>query len=319
MYVGSCSGVFYAFDPDTGEVAWRHDTAQDGMAAQFHGDALLTAELVVVGSDAKPMAHIYAFERSSGVVRWKVAFPSGVGVDMRLFGDTVLAASMSGDVVAIDLASGTVAWSVRSELELTPQALPVDPALIDGHYYVPWRSGYLDAYDATTGALVWRRELPATPNTSVVAVDDALVLGLLDGRLLRLEREDGALAAELTIGTMVYGELVVAGDCLLALVAPVSREREGDALFCVQPDLSGERWRYATLVRESFGTFEPLVRDEQVVAGVRGRLFGVAISDGSLLWTYPIQGLPRGLGASPSTLYVGTFGGLVSALPWLPD
>ena len=66
VYFGSCPGSYFAVDRASGEVRWSYDTSQDGTTAQFHGDALITDELVVVGSDAQPMGQLYAFDRASG-------------------------------------------------------------------------------------------------------------------------------------------------------------------------------------------------------------------------------------------------------------
>lgn len=325
--MGSCSGRFFAFEPESGEVLWQYDTAQDGASAQFHGDALLTDELVIVGTDARPVGHLYAFERDDGAVCWKVPFPGGVTVDVRRHGETVLAASVGGEVVAIDLRTGEPVWRVEAQAEGRDEGgVParlgnaVDPALSGGRYYVPWRSGRLDAYDAATGELIWQRELPAVPNTSITPVGGGLVVGTLDGRLFRLDPGSGELTGELTVGSIVYGELVPAGDCLLALVARGADPGEsGHELACVEPDLGGVFWRHGTGSDGEFGTFEPLLVRDQVVVGVEGKLLGVSRDDGSLRWSRPVRGLPRGLGSSPSMLYVGTLGGRVLALRWAPE
>jgi len=319
VYIGSCSGVFYAFESSTGTVLWQHDTKTDGPSAQFHGDALVTEELVIVGSDARPVAQLYAFERAGGAVRWKHAFPFGVMVDLKRFGNSVLVASVNSEVAAFDISTGEVLWWSPSGLETSPQSPPVDPVLADGSYYVAWRTGHLDAYDATTGTLSWRRELPATPNSSLVTVDDDLVLGTMAGTLLSLGRSSGDVLAELPLGGYIYGELVPTADCILALVAPPEGERApGHSLVCAAPDLSGVRWRHTSEVPGSFGTFDPLVVGDLVIVGPKGELQAVSMTDGALLWTRPIDGLPRGLANSGSTLYVGTIGGLVLALPWAP-
>lgn len=315
MYVGSCSGVFYSLDAATGAVSWRYDTSQGGAAAQFHGDALVTPELVVVGSDGRPSGSLYAFERDGGGLRWRHDFPGGVAVDVHRHGRRVLATSMAGDVVAVDLASGEIAW--RSEAGAEVSGRPVDPALDGDRYYVAWPPGYLDAYDAVTGSRLWRTELPSRPNTSVAALGDDLVVGTLDGRLLRYDRASGEPRAQLRVGSMLYGELVPAGGGLLTLAAPeAGSEARGHAVVCVEPDLSGERWRHETGAAGEIGTFEPLVVDDEVVAGTEGKLFALAVGDGSVRWSVPVPGLPRGLGASEATLFVGTLSGHVLALPW---
>lgn len=315
VYVGSCSGTFFAFEAQSGKVVWQYDTARDGTPAQFHGDALVTEDLVVVGSDARPTAYLYAFERDDGEVRWKRAFPRGVAVDVRRHGDAVLAVSMNGEVVTIDLATGDVVW--RSEPETAEVGLPTDPALREGRYYVPRRSGRLEAYDVGRGERLWSRELPASPNTSVVAGEAGVAVGTADGRLLRFDENSGEPSGELAVGAFLYGELVLAGNCLLVLAAPAGgEEAAGHEVVCVEPDLGSVRWRYREEVPGAIGTFEPLVRNDEIVVGVEGKLIGLSLADGTVRWTRSVEGLPRGLGHSPTMLYVGALGGTVTAWPW---
>ncbi|MFL6289267.1 MAG: PQQ-binding-like beta-propeller repeat protein, partial [Thermoanaerobaculia bacterium] len=146
LYIGSCSGKFFALNRATGQVAWTYDTAADGPAAQFHGDALVTDRLVVVGADSLPQGYLYALERSSGTVRWKHAFPGGVGAQILRRGDTAFAVSASGEVVAVDLESGRIVWRTSPPAEAGDRLL--DPILDGDRLFVGWRPGYVDAFDA---------------------------------------------------------------------------------------------------------------------------------------------------------------------------
>jgi outer membrane protein assembly factor BamB len=98
LYVGSCSGRFFALNRTNGQVVWSHDTSVDGPSASFHGDVLVTDRLVLVGSDAEPQGYLYALERSTGVARWKHPFPGGVGAAILRRGETAFAVSASGEV-----------------------------------------------------------------------------------------------------------------------------------------------------------------------------------------------------------------------------
>ncbi len=110
VYTASCNGSVYAFERATGRVRWRHDSSADGPSANFHGAVVLTDELLVIGGDAEPFAHLYAFERASGAVRWKRRFDGGVYIDLLRYGDTVLGVTRRGDAFAADLATGEVRW-----------------------------------------------------------------------------------------------------------------------------------------------------------------------------------------------------------------
>lgn len=317
VYIGSCSGKFYAFAAASGAVVWSHDTAQDGESAQFHGDALITDELVIVGSDTRPLGFLYAFERPTGEVRWRIPFKGGVATDVWRHGELALAVAVSGEVVAVEIATGDTRWLVEGEP--AKGARPGDPALRDGRLYVPWRSGAVEAFDAATGERLWRRDLGAVLNTSIEAIGDSLVVGDLDGRLHRLRAEDGTPLSYLQTTGVPYGELVVGEGCLFTLLAlgGVGEEMRfagPHEIVCFEPDLSTLRWRRQ--VAEPWGTFHPLVWRGRVIVGFEGTLLALSSTDGSLIWQRSIPGLPRGLGASATDLFVGTLPGPVLALPW---
>ena len=51
-FIGSCNGVVHAIDRLTGRARWKYNALQDGgKAAEFHGIPVVTADLVVFGSD----------------------------------------------------------------------------------------------------------------------------------------------------------------------------------------------------------------------------------------------------------------------------
>ena len=71
LYVGSCAGRFYCLDRKSGAEIWSYDITADGAQRSFHGDPLVAGELILVGTDGDGIGHVYAFEQSTGKVRWK--------------------------------------------------------------------------------------------------------------------------------------------------------------------------------------------------------------------------------------------------------
>lgn len=320
VFVGSCAGGFHAYDAATGEERWRYDTGRDGNPAQFHGDALVTDELVVVGSDTRPQGHLYAFERASGEVRWKLPFPGGVTAQVLGYRDTVLAVTVSGEVVAVELATGTPRWLVEGP-EGTAGGRVHDPAVDGGRLFVGWAAGIFDAYDAATGELLWRRDLGTPINTSVAVFANEVVVGTLveaGGQLVRLAPATGEELGRSDPGGAPYGDLVPAGDCLLTLTAEGGFDAAGGsaggyALACSPEGLGAPRWHARS--PDEWSTPRPLVRGREVVVGVTGRLLGLSLDDGRVRWERVIDGVPRSLGDSEQSLFVGALSGQVHALP----
>jgi outer membrane protein assembly factor BamB len=63
------------FDKRTGKVQWSYNIHQDGNQTSFHGNPLITDQLVLIGTDKScasgGIGHVYAFDRATGTVRWK--------------------------------------------------------------------------------------------------------------------------------------------------------------------------------------------------------------------------------------------------------
>ena len=88
MFIGSCAGNFYALNKTTGEVQWSYDIRKDGKQQSFHGDPLVISDLILIGTDRscdpEGVGHVYAFERSSGNVRWSTVRPAFLRTSFKL-------------------------------------------------------------------------------------------------------------------------------------------------------------------------------------------------------------------------------------------
>ena len=64
VFVGACAGVFYALDKNTGQLQWSYDIRKDGKQTSFHGNPLITDDLILIGTDRncdpEGVGHVYA-------------------------------------------------------------------------------------------------------------------------------------------------------------------------------------------------------------------------------------------------------------------
>jgi len=309
LYVGSCSGRFIAFQSATGVEAWSYDTAQDGAAAQFHGDALVTDDAVFVGTDGPPVGWVYAFERATGKVRWKRSFARGVSAQVLGRGDLLYAVGGAGEVAAMDARTGAVAWHFAGEEPDEGSWARHDPALAGDVLLVPWPDGVVVALDAGSGAERWRAALGAQVTTSVVPIGESAWIGTVDGKLRMLDAGTGAALATVDAGGRPYGDLQIGGSCLLVLALG-----QRHTLACHDPSSGAVRWRRP--VDTEISTFRPLVEGDVVIAGDENRqLFAVALADGEERWQCAVGGVPRGLSSGGHRLFVGMLSGTIVALP----
>jgi outer membrane protein assembly factor BamB len=308
LYVGSCGGSFYALDPREGSVRWSYDTSRDGPAAQFHGDPLITDELVVAPADGQALARVYAFDRKSGVVRWQRPFEGGVPGDLLRTGETIYALTMRGDLVALDLATGALQWTFSGGARNADRP-PGSPAMAGDRVVFTSRSGGVYAVATATGRLLWKRELGGDLNTSVSVVGDGVYVGSMKGTAYLLKVGSGEIEASFDAGAPLFGNLIPTASGILALAAP-------GALLHIETGLRAARWRWQG--PSQWSSFRPLLWDGLVLLGNEAReLVAIRLDDGTEAWRIPAAGVLRGLGLSPNggTLFVGTLAGKVQALP----
>ena len=114
MFIGSCAGNFYAINKSTGQLKWSYDIRKDGKQQSFHGDPLVTGDLILIGTDRscdpEGVGHVYAFERDSGKVRWKYRSTS-VPTDIIQINSSVYFGSFQEQWSSVDLKTGSLNWS----------------------------------------------------------------------------------------------------------------------------------------------------------------------------------------------------------------
>lgn len=302
---------------------WQYDTESDGQRANFHGDPFFTDSLVVVGTDVVLGAtgFLYAFERSSGKLRWKKAMGRGVPVDV-LGGDAAIyAVTMQVELVALEAATGRESWRFAPQHgDSTLTTLTLTPVLAGDRVCFASDSGRVYAVARTSGDLLWETDLGAAANTSLAHRQGKVYIGTIAGAILRLDAATGVIDARFDTGGMPYGRLVATDAGVLALWFQGSADQYGDidaphTLAGLEPGLEAVRWSQESPAE--WTSYHPLVRGAHVIAGNRnGRIQGFRLVDGGMLWSHFIAGVVRGLGFSDSTLFAGTLNGAVHALSW---
>lgn len=294
--------MYFAFERGTGRVLWKYDTRQDGAPAQFHGDPLLTEDLVVAGSDSAAPGYVYAFERKTGALRWKTAV-GGLETDLLHAGGTAFGTTSAGALVALELATGKVIWKVESGGDPGRSRVRA-PALSGDRIFFPGLDGKVYAVQAATGEVLWQRDLGSPITTALLLADGHLFAGAFNNRLYRLNPRTGEVTAEHDAGDFPHSVLTFANGSLVALVGE-------KGILGLDPGLK-VRWTRATSV--PWSTLRPLVLGDSVLVGNdAGELLALRLADGEPAWSTRIEGVPRGLSRDGSLLFVGTLDGAVLA------
>jgi outer membrane protein assembly factor BamB len=305
LVVSSCSGLIRALNKRNGEVKWTYDIRKDGEQRQFHGDPLVTDDLLIIGTDGKS-GSVYAFEQATGSVRWRYAVNhGGVSTDVVRLGENVYFVTLGNELVCLDLKTGRFKWSFHSSYSGGGDCLTCScPAAAGDRVYFGGLDGIAYALDAQSGKLVWKRDLGAKVTTSAGLRGNDLYLGTANRRLYRLNANSGEVLNDLAADASPNGHLVVAEDTLFAFL--------GDEILAgFDLDLRNLKW--SAEASKEWTSARPYLWKDNVLGGNRHELVALRSSTGIRIWSHQFPETVRGIGTSPDVLYVGTLKGPIFA------
>lgn len=313
MFIGSCAGNFYALNKATGEVKWSYDIRKDGNQQSFHGDPLVTGELILTGTDRscdpEGVGHVYAFEHDSGKVRWKYKSTS-VPTDIVQIGSNVFFGSFQDQWSSVDLRTGNLNWNFSTGTTNPDCHMPKAPVTDGTRLFIAGLDAVVYSLDALSGRVTWKRKLPATASTGLAIKDKTIYVGTNDQLIYRLNAETGSVMSELALEAKPVGRLSFSNDSLFVFLEN-SSERVG-YIISVDSRLAGVRWKQRS--SPDWASERPHLWMEFVVAGnCRGELAAFRATDGAPQWNLSLKGCIRSIGSSGNTLFAGVQEGTIYA------
>jgi outer membrane protein assembly factor BamB len=123
---------------------------------------------------------------------WTYEAGSSVESSPAIDGGVVYFGSGSGDLHAVDVATGAVKWKYNTNKDLGIGES--SPAVVNGVVYVGDLGGVLNAVDAATGKMKWTFKTNAEIKSSPVVAGNRILIGSYDGHLYALDTATGKLA-----------------------------------------------------------------------------------------------------------------------------
>ena len=156
---------------------WSYDIHQDGNQTSFHGNPLITDQLVLIGTDKScasgGIGHVYAFDRATGAVRWKYR-TAGTPTDIVRIGSTIYAAIFVDELSALNLADGTLRWRFATGMPNPDCALPPAPVVVGDRVVYAGLDGILYGFDAQSGKVLWKHDLGKRPTTKLNVINNSI-------------------------------------------------------------------------------------------------------------------------------------------------
>jgi outer membrane protein assembly factor BamB len=320
LFIGSCSGNFYALDRNNGQLRWSYNIKQDGDQTSFHDDPLIAHDLVVIGTDAGRQGHIYAFEQATGKVRWKYLVGTGdledfgVASDIVRKDDAVYAVAKGDDLLCLDLATGEARWHFASGFDRQHTAWENSPAVNGDTVLFGGQDGVVYALDAHSGKLTWKTDLHSPVLTTPALVGTTIYVGV-SAKFYCLRSDDGSVLSSFAIPIKPWRNMTISGSHLLVMTSDFFYEDVPSEILSI--DFAS---REVQVLAGSFngsadwGTVRPYLWRGEVLVSDKGHLYAYREKDGSLAWSYDVPGqLVRGIGITQDLLYLGTMQGMVYA------
>lgn len=242
---------------------------------------------------------VEAFDLDSGALLWSTPTASAVKTTPALGGGLVIAAEVSGDLTALDAATGELRWRLASSDPHRRFAWGA-PTVHGDRVYLGDQSD-LRAVDVRTGELVWRRT-DLSPHHNLVnhaaplLVDDLLIMGFWP-------TPQHPIGLDATTGASVWQTAEATGDDpflalkkLLIMGTAAFDERTDRVIMpafghTTSVDRATGRTVWTQPHEGGFSPTTPLVTDAGYVVTVTGR--GLRLLDrqtGETLWDTPVSG-----------------------------
>lgn len=288
-------------DKKTGQVKWTYNVRNDGDQNNFHGDPLITDELVVTSTDggSRPtgIGGVYAFEKLTGKVRWRFDGGRGVPTGILRLGKRIYFVTLNDELLSIDLATGRRIWSFGGRIINDQSFINITPVGNAKVVFFGAMNGKVYALDSENGRAIWERDL-GSRISSLVLSTNSLYAGTASKRIYHLNGKTGEVTREFVASAELYWQFVLSRDSLITHLGEKT-------LACLPKSLDKPQWTHDSTT--PWSSSRPYVWKELTIVGTEdGRVDALQLADGKLQWTYKFTGPIGGIGGDQEVLYIGT-------------
>ena len=201
VFVHTIDGGLSAINLINGRQLWRFSTAVPNIALRRASTPVVAGEYLISGfANGK----LFALNKEDAALLWSynISNPRGrselqrmidISADPIIKNNTVYAVSYQGNLVAIDLKSGSLLW----EQEISSYS---GMEIYNNILYVVAKDGKVFAIDASNGQTIWTQDdLIGRVLSKPVVVAEHVIIGDMDGNLHFLGKRFGQIKARIFI------------------------------------------------------------------------------------------------------------------------
>ncbi len=240
VIVGDYTNVLHGLDAANGTEKW----AFSGATGRWIASPLVVDNKILAPNGDHTL---YALDMNGNLV-WKFKTKQALWSRPVSDGKLVYQASLDHKLYAIDLASGSEAWSV----DLVGAVIYSPTLTEDGKIYVSTLARNVIAIDAASGKILWQKQFDKELWSQPVFSDGRLYFGDLEGTVFALSAEDGSSIWQQSVGEPIMGQPTIIPEGVVFATEVgnlVALDPNGTKLWTVPsggklytgPVLSGER------------------------------------------------------------------------------
>lgn len=292
----------------TGEVKWTYNIRKDGDQNNFHGDPLITDELVVTSTDGRGrktgVGGVYAFEKLTGKVRWRFDGGRGVPTSILRLGKRIYFVTLNDELISLDLETGRRLWSFGERSTNDRSFMTITPVGKADVVFFGALNGKVYAVNSKTGKALWEKDL-GSRISSLLLSRDSLYAGTAARRIYQLNGKTGEVTKEFVASGEFYWQMALSHDSLIYHI-------EEKTLVCLPKSLDKPQWTQHSTT--PWSSSRPYVWKGLAIVGTEdGRVDALGLADGKLHWTHKFTGPIGGIGGDEDVLYIGTRSGRLYA------
>ncbi|MEZ5839327.1 MAG: PQQ-binding-like beta-propeller repeat protein [Hyphomicrobiales bacterium] len=244
-FVYDPNGNVTAVSAGNGGRVWRTSLKPEGEREAVPGGGIAAADGRIFA--ATGYRQVVALDAGSGAQAWAKDLDDPARGAPTVAGGKVYVVTATQVLYALSAADGSELWSYRGIPETAGLLSNASPAVAANTVVVPYSSGEIVAFDATTGKMKWIDTVVRGARTSAIAalndvaarpvIHDGIVYATgISGRMVAVKLANGERLWETNIGSastpIVSGESIFVVDMSERVLA-VSR-RNGDLLWATQ-------------------------------------------------------------------------------------
>ncbi|MCA9250126.1 MAG: PQQ-binding-like beta-propeller repeat protein [Phycisphaerales bacterium] len=272
------TGVAHSSIPNKPTVKWSH-TVKD---AAFTTAAAIDAHSVFVGDDS---GTLYAFDRSNGIVRWKINVGDSVPISSTptIIGGVVYFGDEAGVLRALDVRDGSERWTFKTEGAIVSGVNHVDHRLVFGSY-----DGSLYCLDQPTGKLLWKFQTDDKIHGTPAIVKDRILMAGCDSKMHVVDLAKGTELSHIPLGSVSGSSAAIAGS--LAFIGTYGNEVIG-----IDWHKAEVAWRFSDPHRQFPFVASAALTDRLVVIGGRDKhVHAINQKSGEEVWSFNAKGRVEG-------------------------